>query len=387
MGPLAGVRVLELAGMGPAPFAAMMLADMGADVVRIDRYSGSGALPDSERRIRGTDPTRYVMHRGRQSLGIDLKRPGAAQLMLDLVERSDVFLEGYRPGVAERLGIGPGDCLGRNPRLVYGRMTGWGQDGPLAQRAGHDINYIALSGALASIAREGQRPMPPVNFVGDMGGGGLMLGFGVVCGLLNVARTGEGQVIDSAIVDGSAALTVMLYGLLAQGRWSHTPGANFVDTGSPYYEVYETSDRKYVAVGAIEPTFYAALLQKLGLPDEEVQHQNDRTSWPRLKATFAEIFASRTRDEWATIFEGSDACVSPVLTLEEAAAHPHNQVRQAFVEVDGIVQPAPAPRFSRTPAELDRLPPAPGADTDDVLRRFGKTDDDIAALRREGIVA
>ena len=229
--------------------------------------------------------------------------------------------------------------------------------------------------------------MPPVNFVGDMGGGGLMLAFGVVCALLHAGRKGEGQVIDSAIVDGSAALTVMLYGLLAQGRWSHIPGANFVDTGSPYYDVYETSDRKYVAVGAIEPAFYAVLLEKLGLPAEDVHTQNDRSRWPEVKRAFADIFAGRSRDEWAAIFEGTDACVSPVLTLEEAAAHPHNQARQVFTEVDGIVQPSPAPRFTRTPPELTRLPPAPGADTANVLRSFGKTDDDIEALRREGIVA
>jgi alpha-methylacyl-CoA racemase len=386
VGPLDGVRVLEIAGMGPGPFAAMMLADMGADVIRIDRFAGRRELPDTERRVRGTDPTKYVLHRGRRSLAVDLKEAAAIELVLDLVSRSEVLLEGFRPGVTERLGLGPEECLARNPKLVYGRMTGWGQDGPLASTAGHDINYIALSGALASIAREGERPMPPVNFVGDMGGGGLMLAYGVVCALLSAARTGVGQVVDASIVDGSAALSVMLYGLLAQGRWSQTPGANFVDTGSPYYEVYETSDRRYVAVGAIEPRFYAELLEKLGLEPEDEATQNDRSRWPASKAKFAKIFATRTRDEWTARFEGTDACVTPVLTMAEAASHPHNRAREVFVEAGGIVQPAPAPRFSRTTPELERLPPAPGQHTDEVLRDFGLAEVDIVALREKGIV-
>lgn len=386
MGPLEGVRVLELAAMGPAPFAAMMLADLGADVVRIDRFAAAGELPDSERRIRSTDPTAYVMHRGRRSVAIDLKQRAGADLVLDMVGRSDVLLEGYRPGVAERLGLGPDDCLARNPKLVYGRMTGWGQDGPLAQRAGHDINYIALSGALASIAREGERPMPPVNFVGDMGGGGMMLALGVVAALLSASRTGTGQVVDTAIVDGAAVLTTMLYGLLAQGRWSHAPGTNFVDTGSPFYEVYETGDAKFMAVGAIEPRFYGILLEKLGLPPEDEQAQNDPSTWGEKKKLFAEIFAGRTRDEWTAIFEGTDACVSPVLTIAEARGHPHNAARRTFVEVGGLVQPAPAPRFSRTPSDLGALPPAPGQDTRAVLEDFGVSADEIAELERAGVL-
>ena len=349
MGPLDGVRVIEMAGMGPGPFAAMLLADLGAEVVRVDRWSSSGDLPDTERRVRGTDPTRYVLHRGRRSLGIDLKATGATELLLDMVAQADALIEGYRPGVMERLGLGPDACLTRNPRLVYGRMTGWGQDGPLAATAGHDINYIALSGALYQVARPGERPLPPVNFVGDMGGGGLMLAYGMVCGLLAVARGGRGQVVDAAITDGSALLTAMLYGLVAQGRWSATPGTNFADTGAPYYEVYETADGRHVAVGAIEPRFYATLIGKLGLEPEDEATQNDRSRWPETKRRFAEIFRTRTRDEWAAFFEDTDACVTPVLSMEEAPHHPHNVARSTFVQVDGVVQPARPPGSERRP--------------------------------------
>jgi alpha-methylacyl-CoA racemase len=386
MGPLDGVRVIEMAGMGPGPFAAMMLADLGADVVRVDRWSDSGDLPDTERRVRGTDPTRYVLHRGRRSLGVDLKAPGAAELLLDMAAQADALIEGFRPGVMERLGLGPDACLARNPKLIYGRMTGWGQHGPLAATAGHDINYIALSGALDQVARHGERPVPPVNLVGDMGGGGLMLAYGIVCGLLAVARGGRGQVVDAAITDGSAVLTAMLYGLVAQGRWSTTPGTNFADTGAPYYEVYQTADGKHVAVGAIEPRFYATLLDKLGLPAEDEITQNDRSRWPQAKRRFAEIFRARTRDEWTACFEGTDACVTPVLSMEEAPRHPHNLARSSFVQVDGVLQPAPAPRFSAAATTILKPPPAPGDDTVSVLRDYGTTPARIEELRSQKVV-
>ena len=386
MGPLDGVRVIEMAGMGPGPFAAMMLADLGADVVRVDRWSDSGDLPDTERRVRGTDPTRYVLHRGRRSLGVDLKARGAAELLLDMAAQADALIEGFRPGVMERLGLGPDACLARNPRLIYGRMTGWGQHGPLAATAGHDINYIALSGALDQVARHGERPVPPVNLVGDMGGGGLMLAYGMVCGLLAVARGGRGQVVDAAITDGSAVLTAMLYGLVAQGRWSTTPGTNFADTGAPYYEVYQTADGKHVAVGAIEPRFYATLLDKLGLAAEDEITQNDRSRWPQAKRRFAEIFRTRTRDEWTACFEGTDACVTPVLSMEEAPRHPHNLARSSFVQVDGVLQPAPAPRFSASATTILKPPPAPGDDTVSVLRDYGTTPARIEELRSQKVI-
>jgi alpha-methylacyl-CoA racemase len=386
MGPLAGVRVIELAGMGPGPFAAMMLADMGADVIRVDRLAGDGELPDTERRVRGQDPSRYVMHRGRRSIAVDLKHPRAGELVLRLVQHADALIEGFRPGVAERLGLSPDACLARNPRLVYGRMTGWGQDGPIAPRAGHDINYIALSGALANFAREGQPPVPPVNLVGDMGGGGLMLAFGVVCAVLHACRSGQGQVVDAAIVDGSAVLTAMLYGLRAQGRWTETPGTNFADTGAPYYDVYETADGRYLAVGAIEPRFYNVLLRGLGLPPEDEREQNDRATWPDKKRLFARIFQSRTRDEWAEVFAATDACVTPVLSLDEAARHPHNQARHTFAELDGIWQPAPAPRFSQTAVKLTRRPPLPGEHTGEVLAELGFEPDEIARYRDARVI-
>jgi alpha-methylacyl-CoA racemase len=389
MGPLAGVRVIELAGMGPGPFAAMMLADMGADVIRLDRFAGDGELPDTERRVRGHDPSRYVMHRGRRSVAVDLKHPRAGELVLRLVEHADALIEGFRPGVAERLGLSPDTCLARNPRLVYGRMTGWGQDGPLASRAGHDINYIALSGALANFARAGQPPVPPVNLVGDMGGGGLMLAFGVVCAVLHARRSGQGhggQVVDAAIVDGSAALTAMLYGLRAQGRWSDTPGANFADTGAPYYDVYQTADGRHVVVGAIEPRFYNVLLRHLGLPPEDERQQNDQAAWPEKKRLFARIFRTRSRDEWAEVFAGTDACVTPVLTLDEAARHPHNQARGTFAELDGITQPAPAPRFSATRPGLTRRPPRPGEHTAEVLAELGFEPGEIAGYRDAKVI-
>jgi alpha-methylacyl-CoA racemase len=360
-GPLTGVRVVELAGLGPGPFAAMLLADLGADVIRVDRPPAAGT----------TDPRAYVMHRGRRSIALDLKDDAGRDVALRLIDRADALVEGHRPGVMERLGLGPDVCLARNPRLVYGRMTGWGQDGPLASTAGHDIDYIALSGALSVAARRGERPVPPVNLVGDFGGGGAFLALGIVAALWEAARSGRGQVVDAAMVDGSAVLTTMLHGLLAQGRWRDEAGVNFADTGSPYYDVYECADGRFVAVGAIEHPFYLELLRGLGLDGDDLPDRRDEASWPALKARFAEVFRTRTRDEWAEQFAGTDACVAPVLTLTEAPRHPHNVERSTFVEHAGIVQPAPAPRFARTPLRLDRPAPAPGDHTDEILAELG----------------
>jgi alpha-methylacyl-CoA racemase len=368
--------VVEFAGLGPGPFAAMLLADLGADVVRIDRL----APPTDEARA-------YVMHRGRRSIAVDLKHPDGRSVVLRLVEEADALIEGHRPGVMERLGLGPDDCLLRNPRLIYGRMTGWGQDGPLAPTAGHDIDYIALSGALSIAARHGERPVPPVNLLGDFGGGGAFLALGIVAALWEAARSGCGQVIDAAMVDGSAVLTTMLHGMLAQGRWRDEAGVNFADTGSPFYDVYECADGRFVSVGALERPFYAALLTGLGLDEVDLPDRRDEGQWPAIKRRFAEIFLSRGRDEWAAVFEGSDACVAPVLTLTEAPSHPHNVERSTFVRHAGITQPGPAPRFSRTPLELDRGAPAPGDDTDEILHALAYATADIARLRAAGAVA
>ena len=359
-GPLAGVRVVELAGIGPGPFAAMMLADAGADVVRVERTAEVRPHPDG--------PHPDVVLRGRRSLAADLKHPDGRQVVLDLVAGSDVLLEGFRPGVTERLGLGPADCHAVNPALVYGRMTGWGQDGPLATVAGHDIGYIAVTGALNGSRRAGGRPVPPMNLLGDMGGGAMMLAFGVVSALLSAARTGQGQVVDAAIVDGTAALANFVLGRRNAGGWPAPPGHNLLDTGAPFYEVYTCADGREIAVGALEPKFYAELLRLSGMdgvgglaPDRRL----DPAGWPAAKQRWAALFATRTRDEWAAIFEGSDACVAPVLSPTEAPEHPHNQARDTFVEVGGLTQPAPAPRFGRTPAEPPR--PATAVSVEEVL--------------------
>ncbi|MBK5221837.1 MAG: CoA transferase [Acidimicrobiia bacterium] len=381
MGPLSGLKVIEVAGIGPGPFCAMMLADMGADVIRVDRAgSVRGGDPDA--------PPADVMNRGRRSIGVDLKHPDGVETLLALVESADALIEGFRPGVAERLGIGPADCLARNPRLVYGRMTGWGQSGPYAPTAGHDINYIALAGALEPIGRAGGPPVPPLNLVGDFGGGGLMLAFGLVCALLDAQRTGEGQVVDAAMVDGAAVLMTMFHAFTAMGIWNPERGTNLLDTGAHFYDTYETSDAKFVSIGSIEPQFYAELLRLTGLTDDaDFAAQMDRSRWPELTTRLAEVFRTKTRDEWCEIMEGTDVCFAPVLSIAEAPHHPHNRERGTFVEVAGITQPAPAPRFSRTEAVIQRPPAHAGQHTDEVLAESGLDAARIAELRATGAIA
>jgi alpha-methylacyl-CoA racemase len=379
-GPLEGVRVVELAGIGPGPFAAMMLADMGADVVRVDRTQ----------KVTGGDPAHPpldLLGRGRRSVGVDLKHPEGAGVVLKLTEHADVLIEGFRPGVMERLGIGPEECMARNPRLVYGRMTGWGQEGPYADAAGHDINYIALAGALDPIGRAGERPVPPLNLVGDFGGGGMFMAYGVVCALLEAGRSGRGQVIDAAMVDGAAVLTTFIHSLRAIGLWTDERGTNLLDTGAHFYDVYETADHRFVSVGSIEPQFYAELLRLSGLDGEELPGQMDRSQWPALKDRVAEVFRTKTRDEWCALMEGTDVCFAPVLSMGEAPAHPHNLRREAFVEVAGVPQPAPAPRFGRTPGAIGRPPPHAGQHTEDTLAEWGFTAGEREKLRQAGAIA
>ncbi|SMQ20461.1 alpha-methylacyl-CoA racemase [Streptomyces sp. Ag82_O1-12] len=357
-GPLTGVRVVELAGIGPGPFAAMLLADLGADVVRVDRPGGPGLA---------IDPAYDVTNRNKRSVVVDLKAPDGPDRVLDLVARADVLVEGYRPGVAERLGVGPGDCHARNPRLVYGRMTGWGQDGPLAQRAGHDIAYIAPTGALGMIGRPDEPPAVPANLLGDYAGGSLYLVVGVLAALHHARANGTGQVVDAAIVDGTAHLATMIHGMLAAGGWQDRRGANLLDGGCPYYGTYETADGRYMAVGALEPRFYAEFLALLGVEGQEGARK-DVARWSELREQVATRFKSRTRDEWTAVFDGSDACVAPVLSLREAPHHPHLAARGTFTDHGGITQPAPAPRFSATPTSVRTGPARPGADTADVAR-------------------
>jgi alpha-methylacyl-CoA racemase len=377
MGPLQGVRVVEVAGIGPGPFCAMVLGDLGADVVRIDR---PGPTADA-------DDARYdILARGRRSVAIDLKAPGAADVVLRLVDGADALLEGFRPGVAERLGVGPDDCLARNPRLVYGRMTGWGQEGPLAGAAGHDLNYLAVAGALAHIGRAGQPPTPPLNLVADFGGGGMLLALGLVAGLLHAQRTGEGQVVDAAMVDGTALLMAPFFGARAMAYWSDERGTNLLDSGAPFYDVYRCADGAELAVAAIEPQFFAALLQVLELDQAELPDQNDQARWTDLRAALSGAIGRRPRHEWLDRAEGTDACIAPVLPMLDAAAHPHVQARGTIVEREGVPQPAPAPRFSATPNDPPGAPCVPGQHTDDVLAEVGYRADEIAALRDAGAV-
>jgi alpha-methylacyl-CoA racemase len=378
MGPLTGVRVLEFEAIGPGPFCAMMLADMGADVLLVDRPQDPGLGLERER-------WNDVMLRGRRSVTLDLKRPDAVAATLALGQKADVIIEGFRPGVMERLGLGPDALFARNPKLVYGRMTGWGQDGPLAARAGHDIDYIALSGALHAIGRAGGAPVPPLNLVGDFGGGGMLLGFGIACALFEAQRSGHGQVVDAAMVEGASLLTTMFWGMRAAQRWSDVRGDNILDSGTPWYDTYETSDGQYIAIGAIEPKFYAALLERLGFADEKLPDQHDRAGWPALRARFAAAFATKTRDEWCRVFEGSDACFAPVLSFADAAQHPHSIARHGHVVVGDITQPAPAPRFSRTPGGVRRVPPERGALGREALADWGFADAEIARLAEQGL--
>ncbi|MFJ5727014.1 CaiB/BaiF CoA transferase family protein [Streptomyces paradoxus] len=357
-GPLSGVRVVELAGIGPGPFAAMLLADLGADVVRVDRPGGPGLA---------IDPARDVTNRNKRSVVVDLKAPDGPEQVLDLAARADILVEGYRPGVAERLGVGPAACHARNPRLVYGRMTGWGQDGPLAQRAGHDIAYIAPTGTLGMIGRPDEPPAVPANLLGDYAGGSLYLVVGVLAALHHARATGTGQVVDAAIVDGTAHLSTMIHGMLAAGGWQDRRGANLLDGGCPYYGTYETADGRHMAVGALEPQFYAEFLALLGIEDRAAARK-DVARWGELREEVAARFKSRTREEWTAVFDGTDACVAPVLSLREAPHHPHLAARGTFTDHGGITQPAPAPRFSATPTSVRTGPARPGADTADVAR-------------------
>jgi alpha-methylacyl-CoA racemase len=383
-GPLAGYRIIEVAGIGPAPFGAMMLADMGAEVIRVDRADSVVAIPG----IGPSAGSGDLLNRGRRSVAVDLKHADGVATVLNLVERSDALLEGFRPGVAERLGIGPAVCLDRNPRLIYGRMTGWGQDGPNAQLPGHDINYLALSGTLSAIGRRGEAPVPPLNLVADFGGGGLLLAFGVVCGLLEAGRSGRGQVIDAAMVDGSALLATMIHGLRAAGFWRGERGTNLLDTGAWFYEVYETADGGYLAVGSLEPKFFAELIRLTGIGDgaAPIGFQYDPSNWPEMKVRMAELVKTKTRDQWCQLLEDSDACVAPVLGLGEAPHHPHNAARGTFVEFAGVVQPAPAPRFSRTPGAVERPPPHAGQHTAEVLADWGFEPAEIDRLIASGAI-
>ncbi|MGH0035829.1 MAG: CaiB/BaiF CoA transferase family protein [Myxococcota bacterium] len=380
MGPLAGLRIVEIVGIGPGPFAAMMLADMGADVLRIDRVDrartgGPYARPELD-----------VLNRGRPNAAVDLKRPEGVELLLRLLERSDALIEGFRPGVMERLGLGPEPCLERNPRLVYGRMTGWGQDGPLARSVGHDLNYLALSGTLSAIGRAGQPPVPPLNLVCDFGGGGMLLAYGITCALIERGRSGRGQVVDAAMLDGAAVLSASLHGMQQSG-FQFERGTNLLDGGAPDYDVYETADGRFVSIASLEPQFHAALLEVLGLDAAEMPHPLDRSAWPATKARFARIFKTRTRDEWCRAFEGRDVCFAPVLELDEARDHEHNRAREVFVDVEGTRQPAPAPRFSRTPGRVRGPAVEAGHDTDDALADWGLDAAEIHSLRDEGVIA
>jgi alpha-methylacyl-CoA racemase len=381
MGPLAGIKVVEVAGLAAAPFGCMILADLGADVLRVDRVDRAGGASGVSHGA-ASDP----LSRGRRSIALDLKSAEGIEILLQLAGQADVLVEAFRPGVAERLGFGPSTCLEANPRLVYARMTGWGQEGPLAPTAGHDIDYIAISGALSIVGRAGERPLPPVNLAGDFGGGGMLLVIGILAALLERQASGRGQVVDAAMVDGSALLTAIFHGLRASGTWQDERGTNLIDGGAPFYDTYQTADGGYLAVGALEPAFYRELVAGLAIGDD-LPDRNDRANWPALRERLTAVIAQRTTAEWTSVFEGTDACVAPVLSLGEAADHPHNKARGTFTEVAGLIQPAPAPRFSRTPADPPQPPPAAGADADEVLASLGYDAGRIADLRTRHITA
>jgi|TARA_B100000749_G_scaffold216533_1_gene171416 alpha-methylacyl-CoA racemase len=373
MGPLNGFRIIELAGIGPGPFCGMMLSDMGAEVIRVDRIAkGVGAPKD-------------VLQRNRQSVAVDLKKPEGIEIVLKLVESADALFEGFRPGVTERLGLGPDECMARNEKLVYGRMTGWGQDGPLAQSAGHDINYIGLSGALHAIGEPGGKPVPPLNLIGDFGGGGMLLAYGLVCALLEAQKSGKGQVVDTAMVDGAASLMAMFFSMAGRG-FDDERGTNLLDGGSHFYNTYETKDGQHVCVGSIEPQFYQLLVEKAGVDANRFGPQMDRDRWSGFKDELEDVFKTKTRGEWCEIMEGTDVCFAPVLSVFEAPAHPHNVHRGTFIEVDGVVQPSPSPRFSRTTAEISHAARAPGEDSTEVLSSIGFAQDELDALREQGVI-
>ena len=378
MGPLSGKRIIEIAGIGPGPFCAMLLSDLGAEVIRVDRASTvADELPDF--------PSLDLLNRGRRSIGINLKDPEGVATVLKLIESSDALIEGFRPGVAERLGIGPEDCLTRNPKLIYGRMTGWGQYGSYSSMAGHDINYIALSGVLGMIGRKDEKPVPPVNLIGDFGGGGMILALGVCAALVEVASSGNGQVIDAAMTDGSALLATMVHSFKAMGIWGDR-GTNLLDTGAPFYDVFECSDGKFISIGSIEPQFYSELLRITGLDQQENPKQMDRQSWDEMKSKIASAIKSKSREEWENLMEGTDVCFAPVLTIDEAYDHPHNLERNTFIEVAGVKQPAPAPRFSRTPASITSPPPHPGEHTEEILLDSGFTISEISSLKEQNVI-
>ncbi|MFP6797354.1 MAG: CaiB/BaiF CoA-transferase family protein [Pseudomonadales bacterium] len=373
MGPLNGFRVIELAGIGPGPFCGMMLSDMGAEVIRVDRIAkGVGAPKD-------------VLQRNRQSVAVDLKKPEGIEIVLKLVESADALFEGFRPGVTERLGLGPDECMARNEKLVYGRMTGWGQDGPLAQAAGHDINYIGLSGALHAIGEPGGKPVPPLNLIGDFGGGGMLLAYGLVCALLEAQKSGKGQVVDTAMVDGAASLMAMFFSMAGHG-FNDERGTNLLDGGSHFYNTYETKDGQHVCVGSIEPQFYQLLIEKAGVDVNRFGPQMDRDQWSGFRDELEDVFKTKTRDEWCEIMEGTDVCFAPVLSVFEAPSHPHNIHRGTFIEVDGVVQPSPSPRFSRTMAEVSHAARVPGEDSTEVLSGIGFNEDELQTLREQGVI-
>ena len=375
MGPLSGFRIVELAGIGPGPFCGMMLADMGAEVIRVERLSGATSAPKD------------VLQRNRKSIALDLKSPEGVEAVLRLVESADALFEGFRPGVTERLGLGPDVCLERNPKLVYGRMTGWGQEGPMAQAAGHDINYIGLAGALHAIGRAGERPVPPLNLVGDFGGGGMLLAFGLVCGLLESQKSGAGQVVDAAMVDGTASLMAMFFSMAAGGSFSDQRGTNLLDGGAHFYDTYETKDGKAICIGSIEPQFYALLIEKAELDPEKYRPQMDPSQWPALKEDLTQVFLGKTQAEWCEIMEGTDVCFAPVLSIFEAPDHPHHKARNSFLEVDGVMQQAPAPRFSRSTTQVSHGARIPGQDTESVLSDAGFDANEISKLKAGGVIA
>ena len=380
MGPLKGVKIIELAGIGPAPFSCMMLADMGAEVIQIERLTPSGLGSTS-------DPRRRISNRGRRSIALDLKRPEAIAIVRKMVVGASVLVEGYRPGVAERLGLGPDDCFAINPGLVYGRMTGWGQDGPLAQSAAHDLNFIAVTGALHAIGPADGPPVSPLNFVGDFGGGSLYLVVGILAALLESRHSGLGQVVDAAIVDGAMSLSTFIFTQMANGTWSDARGSNLADGGRPYYDIYETADGGYISLAPIEDKFYRQFLNLVGLDPAELPPQNDPAGWPRLRERLQTVFRTRTRDQWGTLLEGTDACVARVLTPAEAFHHPHIRARETLIDRDGIIQPAPAPRFSRTPSTIGEPPVPPGAHSTELLEELGFDHDAIERLRADAVIA